>query len=81
MVSISKDNGTPNPVSPNLHYVKSSAAKADESTVEACGDEEERGDIEKPGENGVREAKFKRGPKEPTEKEVLAHNATHVPFT
>ena len=45
--------------------------------VETAAEETSESDEE---EAGVRNAKVKRGPKEPTEKEIVEHNATHVPY-
>jgi len=43
-------------------------------------EELEKEDSEMEDEAGVRVPVVKRGPKEPTEKEITAHNVTHVPF-
>jgi hypothetical protein len=43
-------------------------------------EEVEKEDNEVEDEAGVRVPVVKRGPKEPTEKEITAHNVTHVPF-
>ena len=70
----------PYPVSPILHNTGSAAASAEEPGVEAGNDEGKHEQGEEPEEFGERYAKVKRGPKEPTEQEIIAHNATHVPF-
>ena len=72
MLSGTEDSRALKPVRPIYSNSCSAEAAADENKVEAQDEDEE--------EAGKRTVKIRRGPQEPTQQEILEHNATHVPF-
>ena len=55
-------------------------AEADDTGVEQGGDEEECIECERGGEFESVHPRYKRGPAEPTQKEIDEHEPLHIPF-
>ena len=55
-------------------------AEADDTGVEQGGDEEECIECERGGEFESVHPRYKRGPSEPTQKEIDEHEPLHIPF-